>query len=86
MGLSALDHPMLAALLGDGEFNAIYGFEAEWRAIVTQFRAAVGATYADHVHKAVSSQDVVDTCMMLALVGAATRVCLSLCADVEFLP
>lgn len=124
MSLSALDHPMLAALLGDSELSAIFGFEAEWRAMVAfevalaraqgqlgvippaaamrigeaagafqpnldtlratvprdggvvdellkQFRAAVGPAHTDHVHKAASSQDVVDTSMMLALRRAA---------------
>ena len=124
MTFSALDHPVLGALLGDGELGAHFGFDADWRAmlafesalaaaqaahglipveaaariaevsarldpdlialrkavardgvvtiaLVDQLRAAVGAEHAAHVHRGATSQDVIDTGLMIRLKNAA---------------
>jgi len=117
---SALDHPILSALLGDDEIGALFAFEADWRsmldfeaalaaaqaehglipaaaaariaevcanlapdigplregvardgvvtlALVKQLRAAVGAEHGPHLHRGATSQDVIDTSLMIRL-------------------
>lgn len=124
MTFSALDHPILSALLGDDEIAVLFAFPADWRAmldfesalaaaqaahglippaaatriaevcatlapeigllregvardgvvtvaLVKQLRAAVGAEHGPHLHRGVTSQDVIDTALMIRLKRAA---------------